>query len=142
MAQPPHLPYEVMQPDKAEKPADISAIIDLALLYNPNLAMADLSTPRMWVAEGCAIKTDILPTMQQIMKRKQGITAFRYFTNAILEARDKRLVAQKTAKQAVEQPEAYYISIYKWKRQRGISLGMVEEQKLKEYEARENETAF
>jgi hypothetical protein len=122
-----------MKPDKAEKPADISKVIDLALAYNPMMATADLSTARMWVNEGCSIELDILPTMKKIMEWKKGVSAFRYFTNPILEARDKRLIGEKQAKEAIKAPESHYISIYKWKRSKGLPLTTEEERKLDEW---------
>jgi hypothetical protein len=121
-----------MIPDKAEKPADISKVIDLALAYNPMMATADLSTPRMWINEGCTVD-EILDVMKGIMKWKKGIGAFRYFTNPILEARDKRLIVEKQAREAVKAPESHYISIYKWKRSKGMMLTTEEERQLNEW---------
>ncbi len=119
--------------DEAEKPADIKKIIDLALAYNPSMAFADLSTVRMWINEGCSIEDDILPVMQSIMKWKKGVSVFRYFTNPILESRDKRLIKEKQIKEAIKAPEQHYIQIYLWKRKKGLSLTDEQEKELDKY---------
>lgn len=53
-------------------PIDISKVIDLALEYNPNLAMAELSTIRMWTNE---VRTESL-------RKKSGLPAPRLSSGA------------------------------------------------------------
>lgn len=115
--------------DEAEKPADISKILRLALEYNPSLAMRDISTPRMWVKSGCDIELDILPAMSDIVKKPRNrlISTFSYFTNAVMAAKDKRAIIPEVLK-AVEQkesPEAVYerkIQGWLWKQKRGMFM--------------------
>lgn len=122
-----------MKKDEAEKPANISKVIDLALSYNPSMAFADLSTVRMWINEGCSIEEDILPVMQKTMKWKKGVGVFKYFTNPILESRDKRLIKEKQLKDAIKAPEQHYIQVYLWKRKRGLPLSVEQERELDEW---------
>jgi len=119
--------------DEAEKPADISKILKLALDYNPSLAMRDISTPRMWISEGCDIELDIIPTISEIIKkpRRNIISTFSYFTNPVLAARDKRLIIK-------QQREAIPIEKIMQSRQQMIDKGydwMLTDQQKKELEA-------
>src|SRR4051812_48605096 len=107
----------IPRPESTEKPADISKVIDLVIKYNPNLAMADLGTIRMWVSEGCDIDKDIIPTIERLTKNKKGIGVFKYFTNAILEARDKRLIAAPATIIKTEKTHpSDFAKAYAWKR--------------------------
>jgi hypothetical protein len=128
----------LIRPTENQKPADISKVIDLALVYNPMLAAADLSTIRMWVNEGCCIESDILPTLREMMKRKKGITRFHYFTNPILEARDKRQIQASQEAHHEAKSDEYYANIYRWKRDKGMSLTVEQETMLRKFEAKEN----
>lgn len=116
--------------DEAEKPADISKILDLALEYNPSLAMRDISTPRMWVHEGCDIDLDIIPTMQQITKKKRGISTFSYFTNAVLASRDRRMLLKKEEENTIPKDEEYYCKIFDWMESKGLPLTEEQERRL------------
>jgi hypothetical protein len=133
-----------MRQESPHKPTDISEVIDLALDYNPNLAMADLGTIRMWVAEGCTVKDDILPVMKRVMAKKKGITVFKYFTTPILESRDKRLVKATIAKpeeKTQAEKDAIRAKNLRWHRDRGIcstSVGPADYKWLEAYDSKEN----
>lgn len=128
----------IPRPESPQNPADISPVIDLALVYNPALANADLSTIRMWCNQGCSIKDDILPTLKECMKRKKGVTRLHYWTNPILEARDKRLTKEKLADPKVAHSDEYYINIFRWKLAKGLKMTSEQENMLRRYEAKEN----
>lgn len=120
-----------------EKPIDISDIFDLALDYNPMLATADLGTVRMWCKEGCDVNLDILPAMKDVIKRRQNkakISTFSYFTNPVLAARDKRLLAPIAAKITESPSKEALAKSYAWKRKMGIWLSAHQEAILKEWE--------
>lgn len=116
----------LVRPETIEKPLDISPIIDLAIEYNPMLCAADLSTPRMWVNEGCSIELDILPAMLIVIKRRPAIKSkigtFSYFTNPVLASRDSRLakaaIENKSGIKTLESDPEYYARLWVWKRDR------------------------
>jgi hypothetical protein len=75
--------------------SDLTEVYKLAEAYNSMLMFRDTSTCRMWVAEGCDVRKDILPVMKQLMVKNQKIATFSYFTSAIHRARDERLAREK-----------------------------------------------
>lgn len=126
--------------EKPESPIDLSKVIDLSIEYCQNnrnaMPFMDIQYVRAWVNEGCDIEQDILPVMKEIMGKKRGITAYKYFCNPVYTARDKRLIKEKyEAEKPAIDCEAY-IKIYQWKRDRGMPLKEVEAKALQEYEAR------
>jgi len=60
------------------------------LQNDPSPSLIVMSEPINWIENGCHLELDILPT---IKARAQGrrISNWSYFTNAVFEARDKRL---------------------------------------------------
>lgn len=111
--------------DIATQPADISKIIDLALDYNPMLATADISTPRMWVNAGCDIELDIIHVMENIMSRKKGISSFSYFTNPIMTARDKRKAVEATTQRPQSEKDAVRAKNMRWIIDTGINASAI-----------------
>lgn len=72
----------------------LAPIFNLALAYDPRMGVStfrDVYIPRMWVNNGCDVKLDCLPVMNDAMKRNGHIKAFNYFTNSIEAARDRRM---------------------------------------------------
>ncbi len=55
--------------------------------------LLSLSIPMMWLDQGCDLERDVLPTLTAISKVRHGkrLRTWEYFTNAVQEARDKRL---------------------------------------------------
>lgn len=74
---------------------NLTPVYDLALRYSRAFERASPYPVYTWINEGCDIQKDIVPTLERIMSYKPGITTFGYFTNAILEARDRRLAKEK-----------------------------------------------
>ncbi len=74
-----------------KSPPSIAPILNIAEKYNPILLTKDISTIQMWLNEGADMHLDILPVMIDIIKRKQGISSFSYFSNSIRAAKEKRL---------------------------------------------------
>lgn len=124
-----------MIPQKEYSPPSIQTVIDLAIDYNPMLATRDISTVYCWLNEGCDIDQDIMPTLKQIMGRKLGVSTFKYFSNAVREAKDKRLIRAKTEAEQRSRPPEHYMKIYAWKRDRGMTLTTSQEEELRAYEA-------
>lgn len=90
---------------------DLQPVIDLAIAYNSNLAVADIQTPRMWVNEGCDIILNAVPAMSEVItwakKHGKRIGSYSYFTEPVRKARDKRLQEVVTArKEASPEGEA------------------------------------
>lgn len=110
--------------EQTDKPADISAIIKIALDYETpqNMPWMDLNTPRMWVLQDCSPDLDCVPTMREIMKKKFGIKTYSYFSNAIYAARDKRLTLERINADKPKPDCDQFIQNYKWKRDRGLPL--------------------
>ncbi len=50
-----------------------------------------LSSPINWIQNGCDMDLDILPTVKALSSKANRITTWAYFSNAVFEARDKRL---------------------------------------------------
>lgn len=114
-----------------EKPVmtNIGAVLDFALAYNPMLAVRDLTTINYWIADGCDIEKDILPTMQKICERKKGISSFNYFTKAITTARDLRVSQAKVESNNTPVDGNRLLAIIQWKLDRGLPI-TVEQQNL------------
>lgn len=115
------------------KPVDIGKVIDLAMGYNPVLVMSGCGFVHMWINEGCDITLDIIPALEEIMKRKKGITTFKYFTNAVMDRKIKREVGEKIKlpHQPTDEDKA---KTYAWKRKRKLYLAPGEERLLNAYE--------
>jgi hypothetical protein len=131
------------RPESPQTPPAIDAVLDMALAYNAALAMKDISTVYVWTSAGASIELDILPTMKRIMDKKTGIGAFKYFTNAILEAMQKRLIAVKLATSTKEltqvEKDATRAKNIAWHRDRGIcttNVGPQDYAWLKHYEVK------
>lgn len=103
----------------------IEPILTLLLDYNPSLATRDISIPYVWLNAGCDIEKDILPIIKEIIKRrspaKPKISTFSYFTNAVLSARDRRLmpVLNKVEKTQDEQ-DALRAKNIRWHKDKGL----------------------
>jgi len=114
---------------------NIKKVLDLVIDKSPCMVTADISTVYMWVNEGCLIEDDILPTMEEIFKKKKGIRTFSYFTNAVLAARDKRGIAKTITKKNTPDP-LLILKSWAWKRGKGIYLSKAQEDELDAYEAK------
>lgn len=100
------------------------------------MVTADISTVYMWINEGCLVEDDILPVMEEGFKRRGNkITKFCYFTNQILEARDKRGIAKTITKKNTPDP-LLILKSWAWKRGKGIYLSKAQEDELDAYEAK------
>ena len=55
--------------------------------------LLNLSTPLMWLREGCDLNADIIPALRGMGRAAHGrrITTWNYFTNGIRKARDTRI---------------------------------------------------
>jgi len=53
-------------------------------------ALLILSDPINWIANGCDIDLDILPTVKALSSKANRITTWAYFSNAVYEAKAKR----------------------------------------------------
>lgn len=62
-----------------------------------------LSEPINWLSSGCDLDADVLPTLRALSARKQ-ITNWRYCTNAVFEARDRRLAPPPPVQQRAASP--------------------------------------
>lgn len=116
---------------------DISAASSLLLLYNETFAYKDFSPIRMWLNEGCDMEKDIIPAMKDVMARKKDILSVSYFAPAIYRYKQQRLdteAAKARLPQKEEKSEAYYMSIYAWKRSKGIQLTDEQIKQLESYE--------
>lgn len=132
--------YKETQPEIS----DISAIINLALTYPCKMPWMDLSTPRMWIAQGCDMMLDVLPVMEEIMKKKSTITTYSYFTNAVLAARDKRIVLKKKPaeqEKTQEEKDAARAQNIQWHKDRGIVSTRIGPQDYAWLDAYENKKA-
>jgi hypothetical protein len=72
--------------------------------------LISLAIPQMWLAEGCDLKMDILPTLKAVGSKAHGkrIQSWNYFTKAVGDAkraRDKGLVTFNEAGDAETQAE-------------------------------------
>ncbi len=56
------------------------------------LGLLNLATPQMWIANGCDLEADIIPTLEAAGKRYHGkrIRDWAYFTGMVAEAKAKR----------------------------------------------------
>ena len=56
------------------------------------LGLLNLSTPQMWISEGCDLEADILPTLRAAGQKYHGkrIRDWNYFTGMVAEAKAKR----------------------------------------------------
>lgn len=107
------------------KVMNIEPVIKLLLDYNENLGMRDIGTPYLWLNSGCDMEKDILPTIKEIIKRrnptKPKISTFSYFTNAILSARDRRSMPVLNKKEpTTEEKEAARAKTLRWAKDKGI----------------------
>jgi hypothetical protein len=101
---------------------DLSAVLDLALLYNQALAYKDMGTINMWINEGADVDRDIVPAMKKCIdqhgKRSPGqkIGSFSYFTNEVRRNRDARLLLERhvVPKDAATDPEAIHRLAKMW----------------------------
>ena len=136
--------------ETTESPPDISKIIELSIEYcqrNRNaMPFMDFSTPRMWCAQGCDVALDILPTMQEIMKKKlTGITCYHYFTNAVLAAKDKREVIKKKPSEKIlsqEEKDDARAKMLRWLRDNQICTTRTGPQDYAWLDAYENKKAL
>lgn len=57
------------------------------------VGLLNLSVPMQWIESGADLERDVLPTLRAIGKKSHGrrIRSWDYFTNAVLETRDKRV---------------------------------------------------
>lgn len=53
--------------------------------------LLSLSDPLNWLANGCDLDADILPTLRRVASGRTGIRSWSYFSQAVFEARDRRL---------------------------------------------------
>jgi hypothetical protein len=94
-AEPPS-PSPIVQPASSISMRDLSdRLFDAAgnAMRRGEPGLEVMSTPRSWVENGCDVEMDILPTVRAIAARKppQSISTWRFFTNAIADAKESRL---------------------------------------------------
>lgn len=126
---------------------NIEPILKLLLDYNQALAMRDISTPYIWINSGCDIEQDIMPTIKEILKRRNPaqskIATFSYFTNAVLSARDKRNSPVLNKKEPTkEESDAVRAANIRWHKDRNLTTTKVGRQDfewLEKYDARINQ---
>jgi hypothetical protein len=53
--------------------------------------LLSLSEPHAWLAQGCDLEMDVLPTLRAIAARGRKFNGWGYCTKAVIEARDRRL---------------------------------------------------
>lgn len=70
-------------------------IIEALTAYRPHFATADYSPAAQWIAEGCDIERDILPTIEHWTQRKPDIYSVGFFTKYVREAKQQREQAEK-----------------------------------------------
>jgi len=58
-----------------------------------------ISEPMRWVSAGCDIDTDILPALRSIAARGRTVKSWSYCSDAVFEARDRRLAPAPTVQQ-------------------------------------------
>lgn len=76
------------------------------------LGLLTAGTPMMWLESGCDLERDVIPTLEALGKKHHGkrIRSWDYFSNAIVEARDKRKAGLPPPKfMKAEQRPAYAI---------------------------------
>ncbi len=89
---------------------DIRKLLDLAFLYNETLGESSSYEVHAWINDGCDLERDILPTVKAIIERRHKgrivskIDNWRYFTNAVRDATERRLAAERV--QAKRTPAA------------------------------------
>jgi hypothetical protein len=71
--------------------------------------LLSLSEPHAWLAQGCDLEMDVLPTLRAIAARGRKFNGWGYCTKAVIEARDRRLaplpeVARSTRRQGSAAP--------------------------------------
>ena len=90
-------PERAVQYSAREKPDDFQALSkalteaigEEAVARSPGLlVMAD---PLAWIAGGCDLQADILPTIAAIKAKGKRVGSWSYFSQAVYEARDRRL---------------------------------------------------
>ncbi len=59
------------------------------LEQSPSPSLMELSAPLNWLRSGCDLEMDIFPTLKA--RTHDRVSSWSYFTNAVFEARDKRL---------------------------------------------------
>jgi hypothetical protein len=61
--------------------------------------LATCAIPLSWIGGGCDLEFDVLPTLAAVASRKRGgkVRAWDYFTDAVYEARDRRLDGTRKA---------------------------------------------
>lgn len=80
-------------------------------LASPAIAQGlfDLSTPLMWLNQGCDLDLDVIPTLRGIGKREHGkaISSWGYFTKPVTAAKARRLEGlPEVAVEASARPDA------------------------------------
>lgn len=80
-------------------------------LASPAIAQGlfDLSTPLMWLNQGCDLDLDVIPTLRGIGKREhgKGISSWGYFTKPVTAAKARRLEGlPEVAVEAGARPDA------------------------------------
>jgi uncharacterized protein YdaU (DUF1376 family) len=78
--------------------------------------LLSLSEPHAWLAQGCDLDLDILPTLRTIAARGKPFRSWSYCSKAVLEARDRRLapspgVARSTRRSTAAKQPANMVSV-------------------------------
>lgn len=132
---------------------DKTPIIDLMIDHNPMAAVTmDFMLVNQWVAQGCDIDKDIVPTIRMILMqakaRGKTITGLAYFTRAINEAKEKRLMREQVESRITERfapPDDDKIRAkmkrIAWMRQMGIGSYSQYRHELEAYEAKHGKVA-
>lgn len=69
----------------------ITAVAELLTRYNPRFATANYAPVKRWLAEGCDLDLDILPTIRAWTARKPDIYSLGFFSPHVREAREARM---------------------------------------------------
>lgn len=75
---------------------DISRAVRILIDYNQMLAFrGDFSLIHSWVNQGCDLDKDIIPAIQEVTKKKEGITSISYFAPVVFKKRDNRIEVER-----------------------------------------------
>jgi len=83
---------------------DISKVINRLIDYNPDFAKrGDWMLVHWWIDEGADLEKDILPAIEECIRRKPGIASISYFRPAVERRKENRLLFEKAAKTFVKE---------------------------------------
>lgn len=97
-------PPEKIETEKINE-TDFQKIYDAGCELFPNLAPADTSSIHAWIKSGCDPCLDVIPTLKRFAGR--NITTWKYFTNAIADAKATRLTPMPEGKPHAATSQSY-----------------------------------